>query len=88
MRTDIWPQYALLLVLSTSAGVVAQTFQPACTLPEQIALANQKRRIDKLCPAATGDAPGDQAAHREQNTRKNDFCKTGTPLDINRDTFL
>jgi hypothetical protein len=82
-------QLGIELVLLSIALNAQQVFQPTCgQFPEQIASAHQQRRIDKLCTAAFGDIPANDLNHRKQNEHKNDFCVSGTPIDITRDLFL
>src|SRR5437016_9194335 len=68
-----------------SAHLAAQAFEPGCPLPSQLDKLQQPRQIDKVCPI-NGDAP--EPEHVLQNKQKNNFCATGSPVTVTRDTFV
>jgi len=76
---------SFLIVLLSAVPLAAQGFDPGCSLPPQLDKLQQSRQIDKVC-SISGDAP--EPEHILQNKQKNNFCATGSPVTITRDTFL
>ncbi len=80
-------KFLAICVSILSIGVcplAAQSFDPGCALPPQLDQLKQPRQIDKQC-SIDGDAP--EAPHILQNRQKNNFCATGSPMTLTRDTF-
>jgi len=73
------------IVLFATVPLAAQGFDPGCPLPPQLDKLQQPRQIDKVC-SISGDAP--EPPHILQNRQKNNFCATGSPVTVTRDTFV
>src|SRR5947207_2189292 len=78
MRTSI---FALALILS--APLAAATFQPPCKLP--FASLAKKQPIDSKC--GMSGSPKNTPALAAQDTAKNNFCATGTPVVLTFDVY-
>jgi hypothetical protein len=76
---------SFLVVLLAAASLAAQGFDPGCPLPPQLDKIQQPRQIDRVC-SISGDAP--EPPHILQNKAKNNFCATGTPITLSRDSFV
>jgi len=80
-------KFLAICVSILSIGVcplAAQSFDPGCAFRPQLDQIKQPRQIDKQC-SIDGNAP--EAPHILQNRQKNNFCATGSPMTLTRDTF-
>src|SRR5262249_49221122 len=73
--------------VAMSLDVVAQGFPTQC-LASKKAASGKARKVDNLCglPGLTEADPNPEP-HRAQNRAKNNFCASGTPIDLSRDDF-
>jgi len=76
---------SFLIVLVSAVPLAAQGFDPGCSLLPQLDKLQQSRQIDKVC-SISGDAPEPEPIL--QTKHQNNFCATGGPVTITRDTFL
>jgi hypothetical protein len=78
--------FAVALMIAPGNNIAkAQAFRAGCgELPSQIGKLKHRHPIDATCRRVAGNNP----AGRLQNTAKNNFCASGTPIPITRDTLL
>ena len=70
-----------LIIAALFAATTSSTFTPPCKLP----FTGAKQPIDSMC-GMTGDA-GSKPALAAQDTAKNNFCASGTPVVLTFDIY-
>ena len=74
-----------LMIAPCNDTAKAQAFKPGCDqLPSQIGKLQRKHPIDRVCQRVVGV----NAAGLLQNAAKNNFCASGTPIAITRNTLV